>query len=386
MPHHLRDVLRLLAVVFAVLVFVSCSDNEPPDAGSAIGVTDAQDEDASEDESDVAGADAGEDFVLDLTFTKENGDIEPFTGRPLGDEALLSKRAIVAKIDNDEKAWPQDGLDEADIVYEIAIENQLTRFLAVFHSTAPEVVGPVRSARSSDIDLLAPLGNPLFAYSGSNDIVGQEVRGGENAGLLVRASFDDITAAYEDVGDRPRPHQRMLFPERVIEDRLTTAEATVQPVFRYNAEGESTEGAPNPGMRFTTNQRTPVTYAWDDDMGVWKRYQGLVPHLAGSGDQIAPANVVALEIDYKISAADAASPQAITSGTGRAVVFTEGGRVEGVWRRDNPRNGFDILDLGGDPVRLAAGQTFVQLMREGDMALLDQDQADAAADPASVNE
>ena len=384
MPNHLRDVLRLLAVVFALLVFAACSGNEPPELGSVVDSDQDQDEPADAD-NDVASTEADEDFVPDETFTEENGEIEPFTGRPLGDDDLLNTRAIVAKIDNDEKAWPQDGLDEADIVYEIAIENKLTRFLAVFHSTSPEVVGPVRSARSSDIDLLAPLGNPLFAYSGSNDIVGQEVRGGEGAGLLVIASFDEVTAAYEDVGERPRPHHRMLFPDRLVEDRLTNAEATVRPVFRYNADGESTKGSPNPGMRFVTNERTPVTYTWDDDMSGWKRYQGLVPHLAGSGNQIAPANVVALEIDYTISAADAASPQAITSGTGRAIVFTDGGRVEGIWRRDNPRNGFDILDLAGDPVRLAAGQTFVQLMREGDMSLLDQDQANAAEDPADSN-
>jgi hypothetical protein len=74
----------------------------------------------------------------------------------------------VAKIDADLPAMPQIGLDSADLVYEVMIEWG-SRYLATWHSQAdPPVIGPVRSARTQDWDLLASLGHPQFAYSGGN--------------------------------------------------------------------------------------------------------------------------------------------------------------------------------------------------------------------------
>ena len=77
---------------------------------------------------------------------------------------------------NDSRSLPQVGLEAADVVYEAHIENGVTRFLAVYHSEVPLRVGPVRSARSSDIDLIGNLEPPdSFAYWGSNEGVGVEV-------------------------------------------------------------------------------------------------------------------------------------------------------------------------------------------------------------------
>ena len=64
-------------------------------------------------------------------------------------------------------AHPQIGLEDADVVYIEQVEGGLTRLAAVFSSTIPVRIGPVRSARISDIDILSQYGRVAFAYSGA---------------------------------------------------------------------------------------------------------------------------------------------------------------------------------------------------------------------------
>src|SRR5450755_43462 len=87
----------------------------------------------------------------------------PFTGEPI--RALGPVLAV--KIDNVAQARPPTGLTKADIVYLIPVEGGLSRILAVFSSHFPPVIGPVRSAREDDLELLRQFGRPAFAYSGA---------------------------------------------------------------------------------------------------------------------------------------------------------------------------------------------------------------------------
>ncbi|MDZ7733407.1 MAG: DUF3048 domain-containing protein [Acidimicrobiia bacterium] len=112
---------------------------------------------------------------------------------------------MVVKIDNDAAARPQAGLNEADLVYEVMVEG-ITRFAAVYHTGASERVGPVRSARTSDRDLLTNLNRPLFAWSGGNPTVAGEVRRHAAEGKLVDLSEDAFQEAYRREGPNPRPH------------------------------------------------------------------------------------------------------------------------------------------------------------------------------------
>ncbi len=90
-------------------------------------------------------------------------------------------------MDNSPWARPQVGINQADIVFEILVEG-ITRFALVYGSNTPGTVGPVRSARSSDIDILAGLGKPLLAWSGANPTVTAQVETAANQGLLIDAS------------------------------------------------------------------------------------------------------------------------------------------------------------------------------------------------------
>jgi Protein of unknown function (DUF3048). len=87
----------------------------------------------------------------------------PFTGEPMTSLGPV----LAVKIDNLAPARPQTGLAGADIVYVLPVEGGLSRFLAVYSSHVPPVIGPVRSAREDDLELLRQFGRPAFAYSGA---------------------------------------------------------------------------------------------------------------------------------------------------------------------------------------------------------------------------
>jgi hypothetical protein len=86
-----------------------------------------------------------------------------FTGEPVKSLGPV----LAVKIDNIMNARPQTGLGQADIVYVLPVEGGLSRFCAVFSAHFPPVVGPVRSARDDDLQLLRQFGRPAFAYSGA---------------------------------------------------------------------------------------------------------------------------------------------------------------------------------------------------------------------------
>ncbi|MEL6984491.1 MAG: DUF3048 domain-containing protein, partial [Actinomycetota bacterium] len=128
-----------------------------------------------------------------------SGPIAPYTGLPT-DPEVLDRSALVVKVDNHPRARPQTGLDQADIVFDLRAEG-VTRFAAVFHSQIPDPVGPVRSSRTSDFDLLRGLDNPLYASSGANDYVASGLRSLPIVELTNRTRGE----YFRDFG-RPAPH------------------------------------------------------------------------------------------------------------------------------------------------------------------------------------
>ena len=133
--------------------------------------------------------------------------VAALTGLPA--DATVTRRPIVAvKIDNYPAARPQWSLAQADAVIEINAEG-ITRFVALYHTQLPTELGPVRSARTGDVDLLAAMNRPVFAYSGANAGVTTWLRSAAGSGLIV-----DYTAqrnpCYARNPTRAGPHNLVL--------------------------------------------------------------------------------------------------------------------------------------------------------------------------------
>lgn len=291
---------------------------------------------------------AAEDDASDL-----EGEREPLTGRV--SDGMPERPALAVKIDNHRAARPQVGLDQADIVFEMRAEG-VTRFMAVFHSETPNPVGPVRSSRTSDFDLLGGLDNPLYASSGGNDYVAGQLR----SLPIMEVTAISQTGVYFRDGSRSAPHN--LFADSADLFALADADAAPPaPWFSYRDEGEGAEGGTAATGPVTVSYRDSpvVTHTWDEDRGGWLRTQDNRPHTAVTGEQLAPENVVILITTYVRSSADAASPELVSVGQGQAIVLTDGRIIEGTWNRPTVDDKPVVIDDAGQVIELTPGRTWV---------------------------
>ncbi|MGI9601660.1 MAG: DUF3048 domain-containing protein [Acidimicrobiales bacterium] len=354
--HRLLSLLLVLALVGA-----ACgSDGDEPDTAD-----------------DGATDEPGSSTTIGPTVTLPEPErpIEPLTGRDLGDEALLDTAAFATKVDNDDLARPQNGLTRADIVFEMLIENNTSRFLAVFHSDIPDETGPTRSARSSDIDVLAALNTPVFANAGSNSGVTSELRAAEAAGVMAWVDVDATGGAtsFRD-SERPGPHNLIAVPSAAAE-AAGGEPGTPDPILAYRDPGDVGDAGGGGGIELTIGTRNRAVFLWGGGLEGWGRYQNDTPHLDHDGVQVAPPNLVVLETEYGTSAADAASPQARTVGTGKAVIARNGEILEGTWTRGANTDPFQLTDADGELILLDPGQTWIGLARPGDYKVLTPEEA-----------
>lgn len=278
----------------------------------------------------------------------------PFTGLPFaGDPAALQLPAVAVKVDNHPRSRPQTGLDRADMVIELRAEG-VTRFIAVYHSELPEPVGPVRSARTSDYDLLTALNEPVFAYSGANTIVDRGL-----VALPIYARYEDRVDFFR-AQNRNAPHNLYVNPAG-LQEKIPDGAQAPEPWFRFGTPDEvGSQGRAISGPVTVIFQGSPVVlYQWDRNAEGWLRTQDGASHSTVGGDQLAPANVVILETRYGVSPADAESPELVSIGSGDATVLTDGRVISGTWSRQSAQDPPAIVDDRGEDILLTPGQVWV---------------------------
>ncbi|WP_195210601.1 DUF3048 domain-containing protein [Actinomarinicola tropica] len=279
----------------------------------------------------------------------------PLTGLPVEEPSL--RPILIVKIDNVGPARPQVGINAADIVVEEKVEGGLSRFAAMFQSTGSDPVGPVRSARTSDVNIFGNLDAPLFAYSGSNRGV---------LAALVDSELVDVGATTEggqyfrDNGRRA-PHNLFTRTSSLWAARqggIPTA------LFEYRDEDEPLPGSARPatGVDLTYGAAS-ARFIWNGSG--WARETDGRPHTDASGTQAAPANVVVRFTEYRPSVADSRSPEAVTVGSGELWVLTAGQVVVGRWEQDSIDAPTRWLDGSGDPIRLTPGRTWIVMPDPG---------------------
>jgi hypothetical protein len=307
------------------------------------------------------------------TTTTIEGPKSPLTGLVATDPASLTRSALIVKIDNadgagcDDAARPQIGISHADIVYEILVEG-ITRFMAVFQSDIPATVGPVRSARSSDVDLIAMFNTPMFAWSGNNDNVSADLSKVRGRYVDVGHSSSAGGSFYRD-SVRCAPHNLLVNPADLYDYAADKKAGVPTPIFTYRATGAALPATARAtgGVHLTTGG--DVVYVWDAQRNGWDRNQKGTPHLAADGKDnkdtvpISPANVVVLEVTYANSSTPG-SPLAVTLGKGKAHVYTAGKVIDGTWSRDENGDPWTLTDEAGAPITLTPGKTWVALSQK----------------------
>lgn len=281
-------------------------------------------------------------------------DASPFSGRPHG----AGQPVLIVKYDDTTFAQPHAGLSSADIVYVEEVEYGLTRLAAVFSTSLPRVVGPVRSARISDIDLLAQFGRPAFAYSGSQ----HKLRP-----LLARASIYDVSgdmgpSGYFRDGARRAPYNFMGVPKALLV-RAPHASPAQDIGFAFSVPVPS---GGRPGRQAT------VPYPDSQARFVWNRstrsYDVLLnkrpAREAGGGTQHATTVVVQFVQQSDSGFHDkygGRTPLLRTVGSGKAWVLRDGKAWLCTWTRPVATGGTTFTTADGQQMLFAPGQVWVAL-------------------------
>jgi len=354
-------------LTLAALALVACgSSGGKSTATTAVGVTStpatvagaSSTSAASSAASSTAAAAAGSTTPA-TTVPAEP--VMPLTGLPISDPTAAARVALVVKIDNHPDARPQSGLNQADIVFEENVE-QLTRFAAVFQTNEPDPVGPIRSGRTQDVELLGSLNKPIFAWSGGNPGVTKAINDSDFVVANVQTNARAASKSYRS-HDRAVPHN--LYAQGSGLFTMMPAGATPPPQqFQYRKEGAAAAGEPSKGADVKMDG-VKVSWKFDAGSGLYRRFQDGKAHNDAALGQVDAANVVLLVVDYQPSPVDTKSPEAQTTGTGEVYAFSGGKVVHGKWTRPDRLVPYKLTADDGSPILLTPGRTWVELARTG---------------------
>jgi hypothetical protein len=275
----------------------------------------------------------------------------PFTGEPISSLGPV----LAVKIDNLAQARPQTGLTDADIVYVLPVEGGLSRIFAVFSSRFPPVIGPVRSAREDDLELLAQFGRPAFAYSGAQP---------ELLPVVEKARIVDLYAGlaggYFRDPHRFAPHNLYARTAQLLAEAPAASKAH-DIGFRF--------GPAPPGGRPMTSfsvsyPAASFTFRWSARDGRWLVWMDGAPARATEGGQLSAPTVVIQYTRVRTShfrEAGIRPPYAESTGSGTGLVLRGGQAYAIRWSRPDANGGTTFSTTSGQPMTFARGPVWIVL-------------------------
>ena len=241
----------------------------------------------------------------------------------------LSGPALAVKIDNTAKSHPHIGMADADVVYVEPVEGGLTRLLAVFSSAQPKEVGPVRSARESDLAILGNYGPVAFAYSGASTYTNRLLEKGTQVNLSYAASGQ----GFRREKSRPAPYNVVGDPHAL----LARAKGSVRPQDPGFAFGPAPAGGTAATSVTVRWPAAGVSFVWDAKRKEYLLTTDGKPDVDPTGKQHGAATVVVQEVETHPSrnrdVRGSATPVVRLTGTGKVTVLRGGKAWQGTWSR-----------------------------------------------------
>ncbi|MEK5078319.1 DUF3048 domain-containing protein [Solibacillus sp. FSL W7-1436] len=286
--------------------------------------------------------------------------VTPFTGERVAEEATM--RPILATINNHPQARPQSGLAQADVVYEMLAEGDVTRFLALYQSELPESIGPIRSARSYFVDIAKGLDAFYIAHGYSP----------EAKSMLERRVVDNINGMHYDgtyfkrSSTRVAPHNSYISGENVKAGAEKTGtsllyQKKVSYPF-YEAEDNVKIGitANEVSMKYNNSGSFNSQYVYNAETNQYKRYSANVETIDyETNESIELANILFFEMPHRI--VDNAGRREITiTGGGNAYVAQAGMIREVKWK--NADGLLVAVEEDGSEVKLVQGKTWIHFV------------------------
>ena len=349
--HPLKRPLLLVAAL--AMILAACSNSSAADTSSTLATTTTTTTMPTTTSSTTTTSTTTTTTTLPPAAATING-------LPADDE-LIDRRVVAVKIDNHPDARPHSNLHVADAVYEVLVEGGLTRFIALFHQSDTEYLGPVRSGRPTDVSLVTPLQGP-FQISGAQ--------------AWVRRLFSaaDLYMVYDTrattfrARSRPGPHNLYTSTEAIREyaDSREWPDVPPLPLFSYaNDAPEPTEEATTVVFQFSDHAAS--TWAWDGEQ--YLHSYGTEPHVTIDTDlveqQVSTDMIVAVEAGrytaWDPSGQGQELPSLRTTGEWPAHIFYDGGVVHATWFRETEEDPVTLFDESGVEITIPPGRLWIEV-------------------------
>ena len=274
-----------------------------------------------------------------------------------------NKQILVVKIDDTNAAHPQIGVEDADLVYVEQVEGGLTRLAAIYTSKLPPLIGPIRSARISDIELLAQFGRVGFAYSGAQS---------KMRPVIAEANLENLSAErnppsiYGKDPNRIGPVDMILKPELLLERananpkiRIETATASV---FAF---GDAPKGETNTAIAKIKWPNAKYELRWDSANEKWLIYFNEKPNMAANGEHLyadtAIIQIVSITPSIYGDKFGEITPFSKTTGSGKAVMLRDGFSYQISWQRNLETDVTTWKSEDGGVANFKPGRTWIFL-------------------------
>lgn len=279
------------------------------------------------------------------------------------DPASLERLALAIKIENLSLARPQSNLDKADVVYETMIDYGVSRLIAVYHSTYPTTVGPIRSMRPMDHNIVGHYDGPLvfsgaqrrFIYAADDagqDLIAQDLRdpgffrvSWKYAPHNLHGTLETFAANASSRSSIPAPEFQFAYP----------AEFNSAAVF----------GTPADRIRLRFSGSAEPSWRWSDAEENWVRYERSDPHQTYEGNTITADNVLVLRVKVQYTSAvrgGISVPETLVSGrSGSGFYAADGQYIPIRWSKASRTAPF-VITYEGNEILMKPGNTWVELL------------------------
>ncbi len=374
--------MKKAIVIFIIIVsiaLVGCSktkstiENEIIDNDKAVSNSeDVNNEDSTKEElgSQIEIVDSSKETLSNETDDKiEEGKVRsPFTGLYV-DEESINKRPIAVMLDNYYKARPQAGLSSADIVYEILAEGNITRYLAIFNTDKPELIGPVRSARPYFISKALEY-DPLYVHVGGSPQAFADIAN------LKMADIDALSAGkniFWRKKHKPIPNNMYTNYDAIVKEgaRRNYRDVGNYETLSFNDRDEEIVGEPLNSIKFPYSKGYISEFKYNQNTKLYDRYINNKPLKDEATNlQISAKNVIVQYAAIKVID-NKGRLEIDLVGEGKGTFITNGSKMEITWRKKDSRDLTRFYGDSGNEIKLNPGVTWYQVVPSNMKVIID---------------
>ena len=292
---------------------------------------------------------------------KKESEIEEFFDKYIN----TSERPIAVMVDNDdEKARPHAGLEDAYLIYEMLIEGGSTRFMALFRGADTEKIGPIRSSRHYYLDYVME-NDAIYTHFGWSPKAMQDISsfginkingvlgGDENIFWREKKYKGDWHSAYTSIKNiKDMAAKKGFAAETEHKNSINYSDSYIT----LDSDTAANEVTLKYSYKYTTG------YIYNSEKGVYEKTIDNKPHVLQSGETTQFKNII-IELIADTSLGDGSDRRNInTTGSGKGYYIAGGLAEEITWSKPSRRENTVYKKLDGTPLMINPGKTIINII------------------------